>query len=693
MSASRLLLIAVIWVTSFIIIEHSLAEERSSPQPNSLLNPIPLDGPVQFHPVPSLQFGGFGPNKDQLGGAETIEVDSEGNIYVVDDRQGLIKVWTQDGKLIEQIKPEDVVGKKSKALGKVLALATGSSFQSKDNSQLYILDEDKNRFPKHRIVSRGSRKSQKWKQLYHVHFFAKPRDMTVDVWGRIIVSQTKGTIEVLAPDGTHRDSKFGNRGVLKLSTVAGVKVGALKAVDTDLRGNIYVTDKDNGRVLRVDSTGRIILVIGSQGSLSHQIGKEAEGIAIDWRGNIFVRDEEKNRFVVFNSRGEYLNSFGEIGFKAHQQAQADEFVIDKLRNRFIIADHRNYRISIHSLSRNEKLNFVEATNLFPTGIIVNPLWVVGGEKGSKPGTQFDEPNELAFDKNGNLWAGDVKNFRVQIYDPDGKFVRTLGSEGKEDHQFERPTLGKYGAEAIRANSKNEVYVVDRGGKKILVYDGNKFEHLRSIRSDHFVDPTGLVIDSKDQFFVACQGTNKIHQYCSNGNYLRTFQSELEGESILRKTETLALDEKRDHLFASSEDESCVKVFQLSSGKYLGESVGSLQKRGFPQPGRFIDDVEGVAIDTQRDWLLLSDEDNGRFMIHDLSHKGLFNEAQNFGFLGAFGQTGSQPGEFVSADGVTVDSKRGLVAIADQGNYRIQVFKIEDIKKSLTKKIKAVTTNP
>lgn len=332
----------------------------------------------------------------------------------------------------------------------------------------------------------------------------------------------------------------------------------------------------------------------------------------------------------------------------------------------------------------------------PTVLIVAPVWITGGVKGDKPGTEFDDPNELGFDNNGNLWAGDVFNLRVQIYDRSGHFIRVIGGEGdglgqfvlpegcRENRQINRQIkkCKKSGPEAIRVNSDGKVFVVDRGGKKINVYS-EQFEALRTINSTLFKDPTGLAIDANHNLYVADQKSNMIHQFQQDGTFVRTFQAKNQGVLILDKTETLALDEKRDRLFASSEKKSRVEVFQLSTGKYLEKHVGELATGLLPQPGRFRDDVEGIIIGNE--WLLMSDEDNGRILIHALGSAGLFDENEDFAFISAFGQIGGRPGEFLSADGIAISTEFGLVAVADQDNHRIQVFKISDIEDACHKK--------
>jgi DNA-binding beta-propeller fold protein YncE len=370
---------------------------------------------------------------------------------------------------------------------------------------------------------------------------------------------------------------------------------------------------------------------------------------------------------------------GERGFDPHQQENADEFTIDWRHKRFVWADNNNYRASSHNMHPGHFTSRILTEYDFPEALVVQPAWIVGGAQGGEPGTEFDEPNELGFDASGNLWAGDVFNFRVQIFDSTGAFIAAVGGEGNGPCQFVSPGSGKYGPEAIRLGSANRMFVVDRGGRKINIYDAGNFSCIGQIVSPLFDDPTGLAIDSAGYLYVADQGTDLVHQFTDSGVFVRTFQATDDGESILAKTETLALDEARDRLFASSEDESRVEVFELSTGNYLDEHVGERQVGVVAQDGRFADDVEGVATELVEDWLLLSDEDNGRFMIQDLGSGDLFDGDENYAFLGAFGKVGNAPGEFLSADGVAVSENLGLVAVADQGNYRIQVFRIADIQ--------------
>ena len=315
--------------------------------------------------------------------------------------------------------------------------------------------------------------------------------------------------------------------------------------------------------------------------------------------------------------------------------------------------------------------------------ILEPLWTVGGQRGSEPGTHFDVPNELTFDRNGNLWAGDVENFRLQVYDPSGVFITTVGEKGDDPGQFAQGSSWKAGPEGMRVDTDNRVFVVDPGGRRINVYDGDTFEFVREIGSEHFEVPTGLEMDAAGDLYVADQGSNQVHQFTHDGDYVRTFQDEWNGSWILQKVETLSLDESTDRLFATSENVSKVEVFRLSSGEYLGKSLLDVQVGEIPEPGRMLDDIEGLYVDIVNRHLVACDEDNGRFLFHDLdAGDALYDPSENFAFLGTFGRRGGGLGHYKSPDGVIVWADGNRLAVADQGNFRIQVFMLSEVHDAL-----------
>ena len=55
------------------------------------------------------------------------------------------------------------------------------------------------------------------------------------------------------------------------------------------------------------------------------------------------------------------------------------------------------------------------------------------------------------------------NARIQVFDPQGRFLREWGSEGSEDGEFRTP-------QCLSIDSKGNVYVSDYWNDRIQVFD-------------------------------------------------------------------------------------------------------------------------------------------------------------------------------------------------------------------------------
>ena len=319
-----------------------------------------------------------------------------------------------------------------------------------------------------------------------------------------------------------------------------------------------------------------------------------------------------------------------------------------------------------------------------SGVVVDPLWIAGLDQAHDPEVEVDEPNELAFDLAGKLWAGDQDNLRVQVFDLNGNFVGSVGGQGTGPGQFTPRSNGNnQGPESMRAGTDGIMYVVDRIGRRINRYDTLTLEPLESIAGDGpLVDPCGLAIDSSDTLYVGDQNTNQIHVFDSSGEHTGTFDVvDSFGIPILSKVETLALDEPHDLLFATSEYEATAEAYQLSTGAYLGAQVTAPRDPGGPsiQPGRITVSIEGIGVDQINSYLFIADEEAGRIMLSDITAgPDLFDPDADYAFRGAFSSSSS----FTGVDGVFPDPAHDRVAIADQINSRVQVFLLSEVYEAL-----------
>ena len=70
----------------------------------------------------------------------------------------------------------------------------------------------------------------------------------------------------------------------------------------------------------------------------------------------------------------------------------------------------------------------------------NGDWVKSwGERGRNPG-QFNTPHSIAADAHGNIYVADRGNRRIQVFDGDGKFLREIHIDVPYDAAA-RPAIG------------------------------------------------------------------------------------------------------------------------------------------------------------------------------------------------------------------------------------------------------------
>jgi 6-bladed beta-propeller protein len=92
----------------------------------------------------------------------------------------------------------------------------------------------------------------------------------------------------------------------------------------------------------------------------------------------------------------------------------------------------------------------------------------GGPPGSGvPGSTFSEPSDVAWDAMGNIYIADGVGTtnRIAKYDKDGRFIRHWGSTGTEPGQFN-------GVKALAIDRQGNVYAADMRNKRIQVFDAD-----------------------------------------------------------------------------------------------------------------------------------------------------------------------------------------------------------------------------
>jgi len=191
-------------------------------------------------------------------------------------------------------------------------------------------------------------------------------------------------------------------------------------------------------------------------------------VALGPDGNIWTFNRGKIPVQVYSPQGKLVKFWGEGMFKNPHSIRFDSagrlWVIDTLSH------------TVRNFSLDGKV-------LMTVGTL---------DKAGEDQTHMNQPNDVAFAPNGDLYVSDgYGNDRVVVFDKNGKFVRTWGKLGTGPGELSQP-------HSIALDSKGRVYVADRNNSRIQIFDsrGKFLAEWRNI-----ITPWHLVITKNDEIYV------------------------------------------------------------------------------------------------------------------------------------------------------------------------------------------------
>ena len=321
--------------------------------------------------------------------------------------------------------------------------------------------------------------------------------------------------------GTGKPGSSGDGGKAtqaKLDTPTGVFV--------DSEDNLFIADKRNNLIRRVDGqTGIITAIVGTGGRGFSGDGEKAIqaklnnplGVFVDSEGNLFIADSGNARIrrvdsqtdVITTVAGTNASGFSGDGGKAIQ-AELNwpaGILVDPEGNLFIL-DRRNNRI-----------RRVDAQ----TGIITT---VVGtgeagflGDGGKATQARLYNPSGFFMDSEGNLFIADEYNHRIRRIDGQTDIITTVAGTGEADFFGDggKATQARLGnPTSVFVDSENNLFIADSDNVRIRRVDsqtdiittvvgsggaGFSGDGEEAIQAS-LNWPTGIFVDSKGNLFIA-----------------------------------------------------------------------------------------------------------------------------------------------------------------------------------------------
>jgi hypothetical protein len=131
-----------------------------------------------------------------------------------------------------------------------------------------------------------------------------------------------------------------------------------------------------------------------------------------------------------------------------------------------------------------------------------------GSFGTGP-SQFDSPQGITLDRDGNVYVAEYWDRRVQKFTSDGTFLTKWGSEGTANGQFQFPS-------GIAVDSDGYVYVTDYLNHRIQKFtsDGVFVNTWGSngTGSGQFDQPSDIAVDAAGNVYVADYNNHRIQKF-------------------------------------------------------------------------------------------------------------------------------------------------------------------------------------
>ena len=225
----------------------------------------------------------------------------------------------------------------------------------------------------------------------------------------------------------------------------GLYLGEVAGVAVNSKGHVFVFSRGNTTGPAYGASAAQLLEFDARGYYLREIGHNlyawsfAHSVKVDPEDNIWVADKGSDMVIKFNPQGRVVMVFGRKQEASDEGTEPLKHVKPPLP-------------PVDGLFRQvTDMTWDQAGNTFISDGYINSrvakvdkngTWLKSwGEPGAQPG-QFNTPHSIAADAKGNVYVADRGNRRIQVFDGEGNFLRqiTIDVPPKADA---RPAIGNH----------------------------------------------------------------------------------------------------------------------------------------------------------------------------------------------------------------------------------------------------------
>lgn len=364
--------------------------------------------------------------------------------------------------------------------------------------------------------------------------------ITAGPQGNLYIShRSKNRIRKVIPDGTittiagNGIAGFGGDGGPALKASLNFPAG----LAFDPQGNLFIADRNNHRVRMIDKNGIITTVAGNgvadwagdDGPAVNASLNFPSDVAVDPVGNLYISDRSNNRIRKVDTQGiiTTIAGLGPPGFGGDFGLAEDALlkypfgIFGDQEGNLYIADRGNNRV-----------RKIDARGIITT-VAGDGMHSYGGDYGPATRASLAFPTDVVKDDSGNLYIADRNNNRIRKVDPLGVITTFMGT-GKAEYNGDNEIAAETSLHLPFA------LTIDAGGENLIVADRSHFrvrsanlknQSVKTVagnghslfkgdggpgRGATLNAPSGIVIDSRGNILFADKDHHRIRKVDSEG---------------------------------------------------------------------------------------------------------------------------------------------------------------------------------
>jgi hypothetical protein len=277
------------------------------------------------------------------------------------------------------------------------------------------------------------------------------------------------------------------------------------SVALDSKGNLWVFQRKpvgSPQLFKFDKDYKLILQVGDE-VIGHQ--EKAHGMAVDPDDNVWIADTNGATVMKLSPKGELLMTLGARGRRGDwNEAKGQRLLWQPVmvafgKNGDVYIGEGHADESPNDADSDDPSNIVGAARVIrldKTGKFINQWF--GNSVGQG---KFDSVHGLAVDPtNGDVWIGDREQYRIVVYNSEGKFLRTMQMRNLVCALH----FDSHGNPWMASGQDGQFLKLDRNGR-VLGAIGNGM----GIGPGQFIEASYWVFDPQDNLYAGDTSVGRV----------------------------------------------------------------------------------------------------------------------------------------------------------------------------------------